>query len=161
MAVEKQPDSEVGEFSEAADDWFRQFLKHLELNLTESSHQGLAPDADVAALRLTALRAVKRTLTDSGMSDQELLDLFAKVALEPARTATQRGWNATLNKRRFELIDRDIQGSLSPAEQLELASLTQLMRQHVDIELNLPFEGAKQLHRRLADLATESTESQQ
>ena len=160
MAVKKQPDSDAGEFSEVADDWFRQFLRHLELDLVATC-EGIATDTDRDSLRLAALRAVKRTLIDSGMSDDELLHLLAKVALEEASPTTQRGWNATLNKRRLELVDRDIQGALRPAEQLELANLTQLMREHVDIEVNLPFEGARKLHRRLADLAPESTESQQ
>ncbi len=55
-----------------------------------------------------------------------------------------------MNKRRFELIDGDIQGTLSRAEQIELAGLTQLMREHVDSEVNLPLEGARKLHRLLS-----------
>ncbi len=40
--------------------------------------------------------------------------------------AGQVGWNAQLNERRFGLIDRDIRGTLSNLEKLELAALTQL-----------------------------------
>jgi hypothetical protein len=44
MAVKKQPKSEAGELSEAANDWFRQFLKLFELYIVETA-QGLPPDA--------------------------------------------------------------------------------------------------------------------
>jgi hypothetical protein len=67
-------------------------------------------------------------------------------------------WNAELNKRRFELIDGDLQGTLNQAEKLELASLTQRMRQHTDSKANLPLEGARKLHRLLADFEAESTD---
>ena len=40
MAVKKQPDTGVGELSEAANDWFRQFVKLLELFMVETG-QGL------------------------------------------------------------------------------------------------------------------------
>jgi hypothetical protein len=62
-----------------------------------------------------------------------------------------------LNQRRFELIDKEIQGSLTPAEAIELAGLTRSMREHVDMEANLPMTGARTLHERLLQL--KSTES--
>ena len=55
----------------------------------------------------------------------------------------------------------DIQGTLSREERLELAGLTQVMREHVDTENNLPFEGAKKLHRYLTDLDSDATGSGQ
>gem|GEM_PF-3781386 len=36
MAIRKQPDSGASELHECANDWFRQFLKHLELFLLET-----------------------------------------------------------------------------------------------------------------------------
>jgi hypothetical protein len=39
-------------------------------------------------------------------------------------------WNDAKNGRRCELIDKDIQGTLSAAERRELESLTQGMRVH-------------------------------
>lgn len=51
MAVKKQPDSGASELPEAAHDWFRQFLKHLELFMVETS-QSLGPDSDSADHRL-------------------------------------------------------------------------------------------------------------
>jgi hypothetical protein len=38
---------------------------------------------------------------------------------------------------------------MTPGESLELAGLTRMMRDHVESEANLPFEGARALHRKL------------
>jgi hypothetical protein len=62
------------------------------------------------------------------------------------------GWSDALNQRRFELIDKEIQGSLTPAERIELAGLTRSMREHVESETNLPMEGARALHANLLQL---------
>ncbi len=58
-----------------------------------------------------------------------------------------------LNQRRFELIDREIQETLAPAERVELTGLTRIMREQLESEANLPMEGAKALHRKLLELA--------
>jgi hypothetical protein len=160
MAVKKQPESGAGELSEAANDWFRQFLKLLELFIVETG-QGLPLDANTTDCRLAAMRAVKLTLLDSGIDDDEIINLFGRVALEDTNAPTKLEWNAELNKRRFELVDGDIQGTLSRAEQIELAGLTQLMREQVDSEVNLPLEGARKLHRLLSGFDSESTDSDQ
>ncbi|MEO8493514.1 MAG: hypothetical protein ABI614_00480 [Planctomycetota bacterium] len=160
MAVKKQPDSDAGELSEAVNDWLRQFLKHLELFMVQTG-QDLRPDSGSADYRLAAMRAVKLTLLDSDMDDEEIRNLLGRVAIEDVSTAKPLQWNAELNKRRFELIDRDIQANLSRAEQIELAGLTQLMREHVDSEVNLPFEGARKLHRLLTEMESESMDWEQ
>lgn len=160
MAIKKQPESDAGEISEAVNDWFRQFLKHLEIFMVETG-QGLPADSEPADHCLAAMRAVKLTLLDSGMDDEGVRNLLGRIAVEETNTGTQLEWNAELNKRRFELIDGDIQGTLNPAEQSELAGLTHLMREHVDSEDNLPFEGAKKLHRRLTEMDSESADSEQ
>lgn len=51
MAFKKQPDSGASELPEAANDWFRQFLKHLQLFMVETS-QSLRPDSDSVDLIL-------------------------------------------------------------------------------------------------------------
>jgi len=160
MTVKKQPESSAGELCESANDWFRQFLKLLEINMAETG-QALRSDSDSAELRLAAMRAVKLTLRDSGVDDEEIVNLFGQIAIEEKGVADEPVWNTELNKRRFELIDCDIQGTLSRAEQIKLAGLTHLMRKHVDSEVNLPFEGARKLHRRLAELESDSTDSEQ
>ena len=159
MTLKKQPESNAGELCESANTWFRQFLKHLELFMAETG-QALHSDSDPAELRLAALRAVKLTLRDSGADEDEILSLFGRIAIEEKVGATEPVWTTELNKRRFELIDGDIQGTLSRDERIELAGLTHLMREHVDSEVNLPFEGARKLHRHLADLKSDSADSE-
>lgn len=160
MTVKKQPESSAGELCESANDWFRRFLKHLEIYMAETG-QALRSDSDSAELRLAVMRAVKLTLRDSGVDEDEFVNLFGRIAIEEKGVANEAVWNTELNKRRFELIDGDIQGTLSRAEQIELAGLTHLMREHVDSEANLPFEGARKLHRYLAELESDSTDSEQ
>ena len=160
MAVKKQLDFDASDLPEAASDWFRQFLKHLELFMVETG-QPLRPDSDSAEYQLAAMRAVKLTLLDSGMDDEKLRNLFGRVAIEDPGNSPPLQWNAELNKRRFELIDGDIQGTLSPAQQIELAGLTQLMRDHVDSEANLPLAGARKLHRLLTNMDSESADLEQ
>jgi hypothetical protein len=71
-----------------------------------------------------------------------------------SRNKVGTSWNSALNKRRFELIDMGIQGTLGPAERAELEGLTKIMREQLESELNLPMEGARALHRKLLELAT-------
>lgn len=123
--------------------------------------QGLPSDATNAEYSLAAIRAVKMTLLDSGLSDEQILGLIAQVAFEPASSSKRSEWTADLNKRRFELIDGDIQGTLTREERLELVGLTQIMREHVDSEINLPFSGAQKLHRYLTELGSEEAGSGQ
>lgn len=150
MAIKKQLNSKRDELSEAANDWIRQFLKVLELNLLEEG-QDLASD-DVGHFGLATVRAVKRTLLDAGFTSEEIVNLIGRVELEGLEAVATFEWNSELNKRRFELIDKDIQGTLSRAEQIELAGLTQLMREQIDSDENLPLEGARKLHQLLSDI---------
>lgn len=160
MTVEKQPESSDRELSESANDWFRQFLKHLEIFMAETGRV-LRPDSGSAELRLAAMRAVKLTLLESGADENEIVNLFGRIIFEGKGLANRPVWNAELNKRRFELIDGDIQGTLSGTEQIELDGLTHLMREHVDSDVNLPFEGARKLHRHLTGLEPDSMDAEQ
>ncbi len=155
---EKQLDFEAEGLSEVASDWFRQFRKHLELAMVDTG-RGLPSDATPADYQLAVLNAVKLTLLDSGLDNDAIVELFGRVALESANAPAKLVWNAELNQRRFELIDKDIQGALTRAEQMELAGLTQFMREQVDAEINLPMEGAKKLHRLLSEFDSEQSES--
>ncbi len=160
MTVKKQPEASRGELCESANDWFRQFLKHLEFFMTETG-QDLRPDSESADFCLAAMRAVKLTLEDSGVDEDEIVNIFGRIVIEEKSRGKEPEWNAELNKRRFELIDGDIQGTLSQAEQIELAGLTHLLREHADSPVNLPFEGARKLHRHLAELESGSTDAEQ
>jgi len=94
---------------------------------------------------------VKTTLLDSGLNEEQVAGLLGRIAVESNDAKLGVQWTDELNRRRFELVDADIQRTLSPAEQLELAGLTQLTREFVESEENLPFKGIQQLHRRLLD----------
>ena len=132
-----------------ADDWIRQFIKHLELHVLDASRD-LPPDASVSELQVATARAILATYLDSGMELESVMELFGRVAVEWRSVGL--AWSDALNQRRFALIDKEIQGSLTPAESIELAGLTSIMRDHVESEANLPMEGARALHRKLLQL---------
>lgn len=158
MGGKKQPDQNNRTLPEDANDWIRQFVKHLEITLADNAHE-LASNASLSDLSLVAIRALKVTLRDSGLDDRQILGLFGQVALESSVPTRHPKWTAELNKRRFELIDGDIQGTLTGEEQLELAGLTQMMREHVDAEVNLSIDLAKKLHSYLNDIGPAETGS--
>jgi hypothetical protein len=96
MAVKKQPESNSGKLNETANDWFREFLKHLELFMVETG-QSLAANAVTFDLSLAAMRAVKLALLESGMDDEQIRHLFGRVSFEDLRVADQLNWNAEGN----------------------------------------------------------------
>jgi hypothetical protein len=127
--------------SAEAGDWIRQFVKHLELHLLDAGRE-LSPDADTAEMQLATARAVLATYCDSGMEVESAVELLGQAAVESRSVDVV--WNDEMNRRRFDLIDKEIQGSLTPAESI--------MRHHVDSETNLPMKGARALHRKLLQL---------
>lgn len=58
----------------------------------------------------------------------------------------QTEWSVSQNARRFELIDKQIQGMLTAEEQVELAQLTEQMRAYLDNETQVPLSGGRRLH---------------
>lgn len=127
--------------SATANDWTRQFLQQLERHLTSSPEQPAG---------VSTARAIFAAYLESGVDSEEALEFLGQAALESGSEAVE--WTDELNQRRFALIDKDIQGTLTPAKKVELAGLTRIMRQHVDTEANLPMEGARDLHRKLLHL---------
>lgn len=79
MAVKKQPEPDTGEISELVNEWFRQFLKHLELHLLAHG-QSISSESAAADYHLAAMQAVRLTLLDSGMNDDGFRDLLNKIA---------------------------------------------------------------------------------
>lgn len=158
MGTTRRPRDLAGDISVDAFDWFRRFL--VELNgyvLVEG--QKLGADADLTSYRRAAIRAVIVTLRDSGADMETIRAELANALFDCGAPTTQPEWTAEMNQRRFELIDGEIQGRLSPTEQLELESLTQAMRRQVDNENVMPFSGAQALHRRLLGQTPASTDS--
>lgn len=141
-----QPDRAL---STDVEDWIRRFIKVLELHLVDANYAG-SPDAVDAEMPLATARAIVATFLDSGMEFESVVELFGRVAVE--RQSRDVPWTDALNRRRFALIDMDIQGTLTPAGTLELAGLTRILRDHVESEINLPMAGARALHEKLLQL---------
>jgi hypothetical protein len=131
------------------DDWIRTFVRQLEEHLLDAGRD-LPPDPSVSESQAATARAILKTFLDSGMERASVLELLGQVVVE--HPPVEAAWSDELNHRRFELIDKEIQGSLTPAESIELAGLTRRMRDHVESETNLPMEGARALHRKLLEL---------
>jgi hypothetical protein len=110
----------------------------------------MPPDASVSESQVATARAILATYVDSGMEFESAVELLGQVAVE--RQSVNVAWSDALNQRRFALIDKEIQGSLSAPESIELAGLTRIMRNHVESETNLPMKGARVLHRKLLQL---------
>jgi hypothetical protein len=90
-------------------------------------------------------------LLDCGLDEEQIMAIFGRSLSAEGKESIGVQWTAELNQRRFDLIDLAIQRTLSVSEEVELATLTQIMRAHVDSEANLPFEGARKLHRYLIE----------
>jgi hypothetical protein len=153
VTTKKRPKPEPNEsrrtIAADADDWIRQFIKHFELHVLDA-RRDLPPDAGISESQAATARAMLATYLDSGMDVESAMELFGRVAVE--RRSIDVTWDDALNQRRFELIDKEIQGLLTAAESIELAGLTSCMREHVESETNLPMEGARTLHRKLLQL---------
>jgi len=140
--------------SERASEWVRLYVKHFELNFLDMGCS-LPPDAGDRDYGIAAIRAMFQTLVDSGIESEAIAETVGRVLLEQRSRSVE--WNSSLNQRRFELIDKEIQDTLTPAERIELAGLTGLMREHLESEANVPMEGVKALHRKLLELAEDKS----
>ncbi len=155
MAIKKPPESRppdtATDVAPDADNWIRQFARHLEIHFLDSARR-LPADASASEFQRAATHAVLATFIDSGLELEALFELIGQTAIEYESAGV--AWNETLNRRRFELIDKEIQGTLNQTERIELAGLTKIMRDHTDSESNLPMQGAKVLHRKLLQMET-------
>lgn len=129
-----------------AEFWLLKFVPAFQRTFLDDSTE-LPQPGTISDLHDLSIRAVLSTLADSGMTPGAIIESVGRALndLSPAQPA----WNSTMNKRRFSLIDKHIQQSISLDEQLELAQLTAAMRQHVDSEANLAMQGARALHNKL------------
>src|SRR5262245_34341517 len=142
MTTGKQHDSDQpvtpDVISAVTDLWIRQFITQFELYVLDASRR-LPANPSVHESRSATARAILETYLDSGMDFDSVVELLGQVIVE--RRAGKVAWNDALNQRRFELIDKEIQGTLTPAERIELVGLTGAMRDHIESETNLPTEG--------------------
>ena len=80
---------------------------------------------------------------------------FARVLPFPRPNGkpTDDEWTSAKNQRRCELIDRDIDGQLTPDERIELEDLQLQLRRYVNKGAPLPHEPLRKLHQDLLDKA--------
>ena len=160
MDSKKPHETELGSrrvpISEHANDWIRKFVQQLERNFVDTS-LSLPPDARIFEYQRATIRAVFHTLLDSGMDSESFAETVGRILIEKRPDTIE--WNSEMNQRRFELIDKEIQETLTAAERIELAGLTAIMREQLESEANLPMEGAKALHRKLLKLAAKDRPS--
>ncbi len=153
MATKKPPEPMPPQphpaISAEPDAWIRQFIKRLEFHILDAGRE-LPRGASITELQAATARAILETYLDSGMEFESAVELLGRVALEWKSGGV--AWSDAMNQRRFALIDKEIQGTLTPAESIELAGLTRIMRDEVESEANLPMEGARALHRKLLEL---------
>src|SRR5689334_21062055 len=98
MNEKKLPDADVSSIPSFATEWFQQFLRHLKINFRSIS-QKLTDDTELSEQRLTAMRAVKLTLIDSGIDLESFIELFGQVAFEESNSNANGDWTAELNRR--------------------------------------------------------------
>ena len=67
----------------------------------------------------------------------------------PAGGQSGLDWTPQDNQRRCDLLDRDLDGALTPVEQSELVALEQRLDRHVDAIAPLPLEPLRLLHQKL------------
>ena len=131
-----------------AQDWGEQFVKHLEIWYADSICRSDA-ETDWRGYRQAMVSAFVATMRDAGADPKEIAQLLAKSIGELSSPRPPGRWTEKESARRLELIDKQIQQSLSVDEMIELARLTSLLRASCDTEENVPLEGAKRLHRQL------------
>lgn len=69
---------------------------------------------------------------------------------EPAEDLSEL-WTEEKNDRRCELIDRDLEGTITESEKLELERLQQRFHEYLDTVVPPPLDGAQRLHRELLE----------
>jgi hypothetical protein len=108
-------------------------------------------------------REIERTGAPLSVEDPRTHKLYVIVSAdeykEPARqarpTAKRSGWNEAKNARRFALIDKEIAGTITPAETDELANLQREVDDYLDRVAPLPLDAVRDLHDRLVRQAHE------
>lgn len=94
-------------------------------------------------------RFLERLEISSEASVIEVGNKNVYLVVRPAAEPIDEPWTDARNRRRYELIDREIASTLTPDEAVELQQLTQAMRRHRDRVAPLPLDHVRQLHEQL------------
>lgn len=79
---------------------------------------------------------------------------------KPNGSVTDDPWTSAKNQRRCDLIDREIDGQLTPDERVELEELQQRLRRYVNEVAPLPLEPLRKLHQELLEKAAKAQTNQ-
>jgi hypothetical protein len=82
---------------------------------------------------------------------------FASKPRSPSNGTSQQAWTPEKNARRFALIDKQFDGTLTATEAEELEGLQQEVDEYLDREAPLPLEAVRALHGRLLRQSTEGS----
>ena len=148
---EPEPDPETTQKSRPSldKDWMCEVSNQMMTNLINFNF-GLDENPTYCRLPNETINAAVNKLIDSPEMQELMHQAIGEIWVESQLKQTE--WNAELNQRRFEMIDKELQETISPEESAELAGLTQLMRNQIDTEENLPLKGAKELHSKLLEM---------
>ncbi len=97
-------------------------------------------------------RRVYESLVGHALGDNQCVVIrVIELAAEPGEgpRLPPMEWSKDKNKRRRDLIDKQIEGTLSAEEWLELDELQDAAMAYRDQRAPLPMEGARRLHREL------------
>ena len=75
----------------------------------------------------------------------------------PMRSSDPTGWTNAKNARRFYLIDKSVDGTISTEEMIELNELQLQMGLWLDRVAPLPMEQARKLHSELIELVNQNS----
>lgn len=92
--------------------------------------------------RLTAL-----ALATGRNADQLICDAVGRMV--EADESPLAAWSEATEARRYELIDKDIAGTITAAERSELVRLDRLANEYFDRVAPPPSDGARRLHEQL------------
>jgi hypothetical protein len=101
-------------------------------------------------------RFVMALTADAGPSVLELDGKPVAVVVPPAKTkksVASQEWTTAKNSRRCDLVDREIDGTLTPAEAVELEQLQDEMLRYRQRVAPLPLAHARKMHNDLLNLA--------
>ena len=88
----------------------------------------------------------------SGQDVIHLLQIAIVRFVDDAAPPANPEWSPELRHRRSELIDKDIAGTITPSERLELAALDQQGNAYYDTVAAPPMEKARSLHQKLLQI---------
>lgn len=153
MSTDAQPNPEqrVGESprSRGAADWAAKFAAELEQEF-DRVHEEVAGETSDDYWRSMS-RAFVNVLVESGGRPGRITVLIQDALRSVLPQEVE--WTDGKSDRRCELVDKDIQGTITQEEQIELAELTHERRVYRRKVAPLPIDDLRELHRELLQQA--------